>query len=502
MKLNIIKDYNASIKEEIKIENKEKYLDATLEDVDNDEMKAKLEKFSKGKSSHRNLLFVINNYTSNEVKNILNSIEMGRFIYICFEYEVGKEGTPHIQGYAEFQSAISFSAAHKIKGFERAHFIPRSEFSNKLFAASYCAKEFTYKICERILKEEAAEGNFDYVAPSEKEALDWSRFNVDLWRSEINKPYQDLYIEAGDWKHGQKRGTRTDITIIKEIVNKGGNMNDILNVATSYQAAKMGQMLLTYQAPTRNWKSDVYWISGPTGTGKSYTANKIAVGSVWYSSDTLHWFDGYSGQTTVIIDDFRLDQLKSVSWFLRLTDKYPLNVPIKGGFTNWCPKVIIITSPYKPQEVFDMNNEIIDKAFGGDASDSNAQGLRRITQHIHLTERYIDVNNDTPTDKDIIKARLNVSELSKHIQVHPFTKQKYINYIKQDENKIEIKVAHTALPTSHKGKGNSDKMPFPCDLIKPATPEPTALPMNKYGNNLTMPDLTKSCILRNKIDRF
>lgn len=99
---------------------------------------------------------------------------------------------------------------------------------------------------------------------------------------------------------------------------------------------------------TRRFAPAVLWFYGPTGSGKTRTAVQIAEethNSYWITHDTdLKWFDGYTGQTYAIIDDFRRQGVK-FNWLLRLLDRYPVLVPIKGSYVRWVPKVIIITCP-------------------------------------------------------------------------------------------------------------------------------------------------------------
>ena len=91
--------------------------------------------------------------------------------------------------------------------------------------------------------------------------------------------------------------------------------------------------------------------------------------------NTFQWYDGYNGQETVIFDDFREHQCK-IEYLLTLTDRYKQKVAIKGGFTDWCPKVIFITSIMNPND-----------AISNDAHDpNNVQLLRRIRKVIHLTQ--------------------------------------------------------------------------------------------------------------------
>lgn len=92
----------------------------------------------------------------------------------------------------------------------------------------------------------------------------------------------------------------------------------------------------------------VLWFWGATGTGKTRTAVEMAndMGvDYWIShSEKLQWFDGYNGQSYVIIDDFRRNMC-TFNYFLRLLDRYEMQVQVKGGYVNWIPKYIIITCP-------------------------------------------------------------------------------------------------------------------------------------------------------------
>lgn len=84
----------------------------------------------------------------------------------------------------------------------------------------------------------------------------------------------------------------------------------------------------------------VLWFYGPTGTGKTRRAVEIGeeFGGYWMSGQNLQWFDGYQTLETpvAIIDDFRKD-FCTFHYLLRLFDRYPLNVPVKGGFVAWRP---------------------------------------------------------------------------------------------------------------------------------------------------------------------
>ncbi len=84
----------------------------------------------------------------------------------------------------------------------------------------------------------------------------------------------------------------------------------------------------------------------------------MAAGDVWWSGVDLKWFDGYDGHKAAIFDDFRPDMCK-LWMLLRLLDRYPLRIPIKGGFVQWRPTCIWITCPREPSDCYaDMGEDI------------------------------------------------------------------------------------------------------------------------------------------------
>lgn len=85
---------------------------------------------------------------------------------------------------------------------------------------------------------------------------------------------------------------------------------------------------------------------GPTGTCKTRKALHDMPGAYKWSATQGSWFDGYDGHKEVVIDEFR-NQIPFGA-FLNLTDRYPMKVGIKGGFKEWKPEKIIITSPVHP----------------------------------------------------------------------------------------------------------------------------------------------------------
>ncbi|KAA3676275.1 uncharacterized protein DEA37_0014711 [Paragonimus westermani] len=95
----------------------------------------------------------------------------------------------------------------------------------------------------------------------------------------------------------------------------------------------------------RSDKTEVWWLYGPTGPGKSRQAQTMAHGHIVYWKYSTEWWDHYSQEEYVIIDDY------AGQWkidFLQLLDQNPLLIQCKPGTKKFNSKYIIFTSNYHP----------------------------------------------------------------------------------------------------------------------------------------------------------
>lgn len=85
---------------------------------------------------------------------------------------------------------------------------------------------------------------------------------------------------------------------------------------------------------------------GPAGTGKTRYVHDQHDGHSIYTmpKNDGRWFGTYDGQPVVIFDDIGPGDIMPITTFLRITDGYPIEVEIKGGFTPWVPTHIYFTS--------------------------------------------------------------------------------------------------------------------------------------------------------------
>lgn len=183
-------------------------------------------------------------------------------------------------------------------------------------------------------------------------------------------------------EHGikPKQGARGDIEdICNAIMNEEITCDDIAieNPVAYHQYGRIFNKVedLMMRKKFRTEMTTCEWIWGPTGVGKSHHAMKN------YNPDTHYiyrndngWWEGYTQQETVIINDFR-GEIK-YNELLQLIDKWPHYVKRRCRepmpFTS---KHIIITSSLPPEAIY--HNRL--------AEDMIEQLMRRIIV-THLTK--------------------------------------------------------------------------------------------------------------------
>lgn len=156
------------------------------------------------------------------------------------------------------------------------------------------------------------------------------------------------------------QGSRSDLADVVSAIQSGTNTTQA--IAQLYPVAfikyyKGINEYLKIQHPItpRRHKTWVYYYWGPPGTGKSRRAleeaESINKDSIYYKPRGL-WWDGYKQQENVIIDDFygwiKYDEL------LKITDRYPYKVQIKGGFEEFTSTRIWFTSNVDTNKLYNF----------------------------------------------------------------------------------------------------------------------------------------------------
>lgn len=248
----------------------------------------------------RSIVFTLNNY-SEEQEQAIKEMEVD---YAVVGREVGESGTPHLQGFIHFKNARGFNALRR--ALFNAHIEPRKGTPKE--AADYCKKE----------------GNF--------------------------------------WEKGQlpQQGRRTDL---KEVVEelKDEYAGDVIAMAIDqpdkcHRYMRFLQTIALDLQEKRSWAMEVIWCFGPSGSGKSRWAHDTYGDSLYVKNLEDDWWEGYHGEETVLIDDMRGNVMKFGTW-LRLCDRYPLKLKVKGAQAQFRSKRIIFTSINHPNMCWQLGDE-------------------------------------------------------------------------------------------------------------------------------------------------
>lgn len=248
--------------------------------------------------------FTVNNWTEADIEWFNNT---NIFKYVCYGKEVGENLTPHLQGYFEFPNGNRKSLNACVK-YIHDHGCPCRPHIE--IAVASAAKAIGY--CE-------------------KDGVFW---------------------EKGDRPKGQ--GKRSDIDDATDILSNGGSLQDVAHALPTV-FVKFHRGLQAFQLTTqsvRSWKTEVFWLWGPTGSGKSRYAWETYPDAYPKQSGTK-WWCNYVGQDTAIIDDFRPSKEMPFNFILNLFDRYPLLLETKGGQVQCRLKTILVTCPFSPDQLLE-----------------------------------------------------------------------------------------------------------------------------------------------------
>lgn len=248
--------------------------------------------------------FTINNYDDDIVRSVRDASITDGVVYLVFGREVGESGTPHLQGYVSFRKRVAFGHVKSLFG-AKAHLEPAR--GNPTQASTYCKKD----------------GDFE---------------------------------EFGELPGGS--GQRTDLIAVAEAIKQGETLRAI---SERYPAAVLRygsgvQRLRAHYRPSRDQAPEIQCFWGPTGCGKTRRVWEFVKHDELWLHPGGQWFDGYDGHRSVLFDDFDGSWFK-LHYLLKLLDRYPMPVPVKGGFTWWVPKHIFITSNVQPREWYNNAHE-------------------------------------------------------------------------------------------------------------------------------------------------
>lgn len=222
--------------------------------------------------------------------------------YLIYQLEEGENKTPHLQGFLQMKLAARITAIIKLIPGAHISIANGTPEQNKV----YCSKE-----------------------PRLEETQEFGEIST--------------------------QGKRTDLDGAIEIIrNAKRPLAEIMEQAPHvYVKYPQGMKdLCTYylekktRGEFRDVKVYVHW--GYTRTGKTRTAIASNPDHFILRNASTLWWDGYTGQSTLIIDEFT--NWITLTELLGILDNHQLRLPIKGSFTYAQWTTVYITSNLSPDE--------------------------------------------------------------------------------------------------------------------------------------------------------
>ena len=240
-------------------------------------------------SQTKSWCFTTNNYAPTEPTSTIERLRESALLAVIGKEIAPGTGTPHLQGYVQFKQRKRFSQVKAI-----------------LPTGSHI---------------EPAKG-------SPKQNLDYCSKSGD-------------YVTIGSFPTGKHTSLHLVCENLRaELLYLRSHVTTQNICPPSSRSGKLAQVL--GESTVRDYKTHCAVFIGPTGVGKSRLAAERCRSEPTYYKPRGKWWDGYSGQSNVIIDDFygwiEFDEM------LRILDRYPHRVPVKGGFTQFLAKSVYITS--------------------------------------------------------------------------------------------------------------------------------------------------------------
>lgn len=268
----------------------------------------------------------------------------------------------------------------------------REERRDELLASITAAFEPTYVIVGLERGEQGRWHCQGFVAQQSKRGLDrwmarWRGIHVERRRGRRDQARdycrkEQRYVESGSLPepaadgNGGRSGSEKSklpgqLLECMERIKRGERLGELFEsypVVVAQYGRRLQELYTSERARPRCHPPDVVVFWGPTGTGKSRRAyeelHHFCASDFWVApSGQLQWFDGFTGHRGALFDDYAPNEQRNggkedFRLILRLLDRYPFTVPVKGAFVQWNPKYIYITSNFHPVDWFPTVSDI------------------------------------------------------------------------------------------------------------------------------------------------
>lgn len=189
---------------------------------------------------------------------------------------------------------------------------------------------------------------------------------IEYVTKEETRVLEEPRLEHGTIKHSDEKGRRKDVEIVREaVLEKGLSADEVfLQVPESNRMTAMVEKLVAARDRSRHTKPrqlEVIWLYGPPGTGKTSLAVEMGGTSYYRVTDYQHPFDSYSGEETLILDEF--DGEMRLSTLLNVLDVWPMMLPARYADRVAAYSQVVLVSNEAPWSFYPWETQSRRQAF-------------------------------------------------------------------------------------------------------------------------------------------
>lgn len=178
--------------------------------------------------------------------------------------------------------------------------------------------------------------------------------SLDYCRKDASRIPGGSSLDVGDWGHQGKSSSGSKLDALGIELNNNSSMTQADLARGEYFSvfARHPNIIAAFRSATlpprdRTVPHKCVLVYGKSGLGKSYYAAETYPDA--YRKPGGKWFEGYSGQSVVLMEDFVGADMPLKDW-VRVVDPYPLQVEFKGGFVQLVSTTTVITSNHAPHQ--------------------------------------------------------------------------------------------------------------------------------------------------------
>lgn len=267
-----------------------------------------------------------------------------KMTYMVYQPEVcPTTNRPHFQGYVAFKRSMKMGMVKKTLGSKTVHVEVVQGTPEQ--ARHYCMKPVEGCVCHHCMG-------------------------------------QGVRIEGGEiTEHGTFtfQGKRSDLEEVSKAIKEGKSIKEIASLHTTsairYLKGIVSVHKLINVVRRQGEVENVIFYGDTTCYKTTICWNLYGEADIWNDYIGPGWWENYNGQEIALYDEFNGREHMDSSMFKKITDKFPVNVPFKGGSNPYLARVNLFTSNVDPRDWY---------------SRVHWKPIKRRMNHIIYCRKYVD----------------------------------------------------------------------------------------------------------------